>query len=68
MSAGYYKRKNKKYFRKRHVKGMKIFMKKIKTISINMPVNDIENFLKKRNMVNMITKNIIIFQTMKNKD
>ena len=32
-----------------------------------MPVNNIEISLKKRNMVNMVTNIIIIFQKMKNK-
>ena len=46
MSTEYYKKKTKKGFKKRPMKGIKIFQKKIKTKSENMIVNDIEIFLK----------------------
>ena len=47
MLAGYYQ-KPKKSLQKRHVEGIRIFFKNKKTKSINMLVNDIEIFLKKR--------------------
>ena len=47
MSTGYYQKK-KKGFKKRFVKGIKIFSKKKETKSENMHVKDIKIFLKKK--------------------
>ena len=40
MANSYYKEKTKKNFKKNHVKGTKIFLKKKKTKSINMLVTN----------------------------
>ena len=40
--------KTKKGFKKRLVKGIKVFLKKRKTKSVNMLVNDVEIFLNKK--------------------
>ena len=48
MLTGYYKKKTKKGFQKRLVKGTKIFLKKKKTKNTNMVMSDIEIFLKKK--------------------
>ena len=67
MSTGYYK-KTKKGFKKSLVEGIKVFLKKRKTKSINMLVKDIEIFLKKKKIsVSMVVNTIKIFQIMKNK-
>ena len=43
------KKKPKKSFQKRFLKGIEIFLMKKKTKSVNMLVSDIEIFLKKKN-------------------
>ena len=48
MLTGHYKKKTKKSFQKRLVKGTKIFLKKKKRKSTNMLVSDIEISLKKK--------------------
>ena len=70
MLTGYYKKKKiKKSFQKRLVKGTKIFLKKKKTNGTNMLVSNIEISLKKKKKrsVNMVVNNIKIFQRMTNK-
>ena len=63
MLTGHYKKKIKKSFQKRLVKGTKIFLKKKKTNGTNMLVSNIEIFLKKKKKrsVNMVVNNIKIF-------
>ena len=63
MTNNYYKKKTKKSFKKKHVKGNKILLKKKKTKSTNMLMSNIEIFLKKekKRSVNMVENNIRIF-------
>ena len=58
-----YKKKTKKNFKKKHVKGTKIFLNKKKTKSVNILVSNIEIFLKKekKGRVNMVVTDIRIF-------
>ena len=62
MTNKYYQKK-KKSFKKKHVKGSKIFLTKKKTKGVNMLVSDIEIFLKKKKKrnVNMVVDDIRIF-------
>ena len=55
--------KTKQNLKKKHVKGIKIFLKIKKTKSANMLVNDTETFLKKKKKrsVNMVVNDIKIF-------
>ena len=61
MTNNYYQ-KPKKSFKKKHVKGTKIFLKKM-TKSANMLMSDIEIFLKKKKKrsVNMVVNDVRIF-------
>ena len=45
MTNNYYKKKPKKSFKKKHVKGTEIFLKKKKPKNIRMLVSNIEIFL-----------------------
>ena len=68
MLADYYKKKiSKQGFKKRIVKGIKIFPKNRKIKSIHMLVNNIEIFLKKRKTIsiNMFLNDIKIFLKMR---
>ena len=62
MTNNCYQRKRKKSFRKKHVKGTKIFLEKKKTKRANILLSDIEIFLKKKKKrsVNMVVNNIRI--------
>ena len=68
MSTRYYQ-KNKERFQKRHVRGIKIFLKKIKAKSVNALANDTEIFLKKKKIksVSIAANDIDISLKMKNK-
>ena len=66
MLTGYYQNNNKR-FQKRLVKGTKFFLKKKKTKSVNMLMNDTDIFLKKKKRVNMVVTDIEILQKTKNK-
>ena len=60
------KNKTKKGFEKRLMKGIKIFLRKKKSKSENMVVNNIEIFLKqKKKIINIFVSNVEIFQKMK---
>ena len=60
MTSNYYQKN--KSFKKKHVKGTKIFLKKKKTKNANMLVSDIEIVLKnKKKSVNMVVNDIRIF-------
>ena len=56
MTNSYYK-KTKKSFQKKLLKDIKIFLKKKKTESVNMLVNDKK---KKKRSINMVVNNISI--------
>ena len=62
-------KKTKKGFKKRLMKGIKIFLDKLKTKRVNILLNDIKVFPKKRKTKNknMVPNNIKIFLKMKKK-
>ena len=57
MTNNYYQ-KNKEKLKKKHVKDIKISLKKKKTKSVNMLVSDIEIFLKKKKKRSVNLKDI----------
>ena len=66
MTNNYNQKYKKKSFKKKHVKGTKIFLKKKKTKNANMIQSGIEIFLKKKKkrIANMVVNDIGIFKRM----